>query len=254
MGDVRSAAVAARRGGGLPPGRLRPGRAERDHSGVDRSRHRDGDRLAHHGPGPSTETVVTSFSVIPDVTCSGTTSAVPMAWSTRNAQSVEFQVDGAPVTAGAGYAVSGTGNVLVPCDGKEHEVALVAAGTSGRASVSRQVNTFNLAAAGGRAADHAVQHARRRDLPGRHRRGGRGLGDAERAGRQLLGRRAAAAGRRRLPDHRHGQHRRAVRRHRPQDHADGDRHRAGGGLVAVGEHHGVDLAGHADGADLARRR
>jgi hypothetical protein len=94
-------------------------------------------------PATSTETVVTSFSVIPDVTCSGTTSAVPMAWSTRNAQSVEFQVDGAPVTAGAGYAVSGTGNVLVPCDGKEHEVALVAAGTSGRVSVSRQVNTFN---------------------------------------------------------------------------------------------------------------
>jgi hypothetical protein len=66
-----------------------------------------------------------------------------MAWATRNAQSVEFQVDGAAVTAGAGYAVTGTGNVLVPCDGKEHEVALVAAGTSGRTSVTRQVNTFN---------------------------------------------------------------------------------------------------------------
>ena len=43
--------------------------------------------------------------------------------------------------AGAGYPVSGTGNVAVPCDGKEHEVALVAGGAGGRASVSRQVNT-----------------------------------------------------------------------------------------------------------------
>ena len=94
------------------------------------------------GAAPSTETVITSFSVIPDVTCSGSTSAVPMAWATRNARSVEFEVDNAPVTAGAGYAVSGTGNVLVPCDGKEHEVAVVAVGASGRASVSRHVNTF----------------------------------------------------------------------------------------------------------------
>jgi hypothetical protein len=87
--------------------------------------------------------VITSFSVIPDVTCSGTTSSVPTAWSTRNAQTVGFEVDGAPVTAGAGYPLSGTGNVAVPCDGKEHEVALVAGGAGGRASVSRQVNTTN---------------------------------------------------------------------------------------------------------------
>jgi len=94
------------------------------------------------GPAAAGETVITSFSVIPDVTCSGTTSSVPMAWSTRNAQSVVFEVDGAPVTAGAGYPLSGTGNAQVPCDGKEHEVALVASGPGGRASVSRQVNTF----------------------------------------------------------------------------------------------------------------
>ena len=93
------------------------------------------------GPSPAGETVITSFSVIPDVTCSGTSASVPMAWSTRNAQAVTFEVDGGPVTAGAGYPLSGTGNVAVPCDGKEHEVALVASGTGGRASVSRQVNT-----------------------------------------------------------------------------------------------------------------
>ena len=90
-----------------------------------------------------TEPVITTFSVIPDVTCSGTTSSAPMAWSTRNAQTVGFEVDGAPVPAGAGYPLTGTGNVAVPCDGKEHEVALVAAGAGGRASVSRQVNTTN---------------------------------------------------------------------------------------------------------------
>jgi hypothetical protein len=87
------------------------------------------------------ETVITSFSVIPDVTCSGSTASVPVAWSTRDAQTVVFEIDGAPVSAGAGYPLSGTGNVPVPCDGKEHEVALVATGTGGQASVSRQVNT-----------------------------------------------------------------------------------------------------------------
>jgi hypothetical protein len=94
-------------------------------------------------PGSSSagEPVVSAFSVIPDLTCSGTTASVPMAWSTRDAQSVEFEVDGAPVPAGAGYPLRGTGNVTVPCDGREHEVTLVAAGTSGRAEVARHVNT-----------------------------------------------------------------------------------------------------------------
>ena len=45
-------------------------------------------------PSAAGETVIMSFSVIPDVTCSGTTSSVPMAWSTRNAQTVGFEVDG----------------------------------------------------------------------------------------------------------------------------------------------------------------
>ena len=31
------------------------------------------------GPSPAGETVITSFSVIPDVTCSGTSASVPMA-------------------------------------------------------------------------------------------------------------------------------------------------------------------------------
>ncbi len=94
-------------------------------------------------PPATGETVITSFSVIPDIACSGTSASVPMAWSTRHARTVEFEVDGAPVTAGAGYPLSGTGNVSVPCDGKEHEVALVASGPDGQVSVSRQANTSN---------------------------------------------------------------------------------------------------------------
>lgn len=92
-------------------------------------------------PAAAGETAVTSFSIIPDLTCSGTTASVPMAWSTRDAQSVGFEVDGAAVPAAAGYPLRGTGNVTVPCDGREHEVTLVATGTGGRAAVARHVNT-----------------------------------------------------------------------------------------------------------------
>jgi hypothetical protein len=88
-------------------------------------------------------TVITAFHVIGDVSCSGAQASVPMSWSTRDAQTVEFQVDGQPVGAGAGYPVSGTGNVAVPCDGREHEILLVASGSRGGASLSRHVNTSN---------------------------------------------------------------------------------------------------------------
>ena len=87
--------------------------------------------------------VITAFHVIGDVSCSGAQASVPMSWSTRDAQTVEFQVDGQPVGAGAGYPVSGTGNVAVPCDGREHEILLVASGSRGGASLSRHVNTSN---------------------------------------------------------------------------------------------------------------
>ena len=92
-------------------------------------------------PTPAGGPVITSFTLIADVTCSGTSASVPAAWSTRGAQAVNVEVDGAPVTAGAGYPLSGTGNVVVPCDGAEHRVALVATGGSAQTSVSRQVNT-----------------------------------------------------------------------------------------------------------------
>jgi hypothetical protein len=94
-------------------------------------------------PPPATDPVITAFQVIDDVSCSGAQASVPMSWATRNAQTVEFQVDGQPVGAGAGYPVSGVGKVAVPCDGHEHLVSLVAAGPGGQVRVSRQVNTSN---------------------------------------------------------------------------------------------------------------
>ena len=92
-------------------------------------------------PPPAGAPVVTSFQVIDDVTCSGSTVSVPASWATQNAQTVTFQVDGQAVGAGAGYPVSGAGKVAVPCDGREHQLLLVAAGPGGQVSKARHVNT-----------------------------------------------------------------------------------------------------------------
>ena len=86
--------------------------------------------------------VITAFQIIDDVSCSGSEASVPVSWLTRDAQTVEFEVDGRPVSAGAGYPLNGIGNVPVPCDGHEHRVVLVASGSGSRVSVARQVNTF----------------------------------------------------------------------------------------------------------------
>jgi hypothetical protein len=94
-------------------------------------------------PPPVGAPVITAFQVIDDVTCSGAQVSVPTSWATRNAQTVNFQVDGQPVGAGAGYPVNGVGNVAVPCDGRAHQVTLVAAGPGGQVGASRQVNTSN---------------------------------------------------------------------------------------------------------------
>jgi hypothetical protein len=85
--------------------------------------------------------VILAFQIIDDVSCSGSQASVPVSWLTRDAQSVAFEVDGQPVSAGAGHPVSGIGNVAVPCDGREHRVVLVASGEGSRVSVARHVNT-----------------------------------------------------------------------------------------------------------------
>jgi hypothetical protein len=94
-------------------------------------------------PPPVSGPVITSFTLIDDVTCSGAQASVPASWTTRGAQTVNFQVDGQPVSAGAGYPVSGVGKVPVPCDGREHLVTLFAAGQGGQVSLARHVNTSN---------------------------------------------------------------------------------------------------------------
>ncbi len=90
-------------------------------------------------PGP----VITAFHIINDVTCTGAQTAVPASWVTRLTTSVAFQVDGQPVSAGAGYPTSGKGNVPVPCDGKDHKVVLVASGEGTTSAVAAHVNTQN---------------------------------------------------------------------------------------------------------------
>jgi hypothetical protein len=89
--------------------------------------------------------VITAFQIIDDITCAGAQASVPVSWATRNAQTVEFQVDHQPVGAGAGYPVAGIGNVPVPCDGKSHTVLLAAFGSGVQVNAARQVNTSNSA-------------------------------------------------------------------------------------------------------------
>lgn len=87
--------------------------------------------------------VITAFHVITEVSCSGRAAAVPASWATRDARTVSFEVDGEPLPAAAGYPVSGTGNVPVPCDGKEHAIELVAANAGQTAARTQHVNTAN---------------------------------------------------------------------------------------------------------------
>jgi len=73
-----------------------------------------------NAPPPSSAPSITAFDLLEDVTCTGSTVEVAAGWSTSNAQAVNFSVDGQPLPAGAGFPVTGAGNVAVPCDGKSH--------------------------------------------------------------------------------------------------------------------------------------
>lgn len=87
--------------------------------------------------------VIIAFHVITEVDCTGSSAAVPVAWATRDATTVSFAVDGQPLSAAAGYPVSGTGNVPVPCDGMAHTIQLVAANAGQMVSRTQHVNTSN---------------------------------------------------------------------------------------------------------------
>lgn len=90
---------------------------------------------------PGSGPVITAFHVIGEITCSGSSAPAPASWSTRGAQTVSFEVDGQAPGAGAGYPVSGTGDIPVPCDGREHEVEIVAAAGGTQVTRSAHVNT-----------------------------------------------------------------------------------------------------------------
>ena len=151
-----------------------------------------------------------------------TQASVPASWTTQGAQTVSFSVDGQPVSAGAGYPVSGVGKVPVPCDGREHLVLLVASGPGGQVRPGPAREHLEQPAAAHRAVDHPVRPARRRHVQRHHRRGLGGLGDPEHPGGELLRGRSAVARRRGLPGHRGGADPRALRRGGAQGDVDGD--------------------------------
>lgn len=92
---------------------------------------------------PAGRPAITRFSVPAELRCGGAQASVPASWTTSDAAAVSLSVDGRPVPAGAGYPVSGTGGVPVPCDTREHTLVLTATSASGttRARHSATVNT-----------------------------------------------------------------------------------------------------------------
>ena len=80
--------------------------------------------------GGGTKPVIDSFSVTAPG-CQGDTVKVKATWQTTNAETVAFEVDGQNPGAQAGLPTSGTANIPdVPCDGKSHQITLVATSSS----------------------------------------------------------------------------------------------------------------------------
>ena len=75
---------------------------------------------------PAALPVIDNFSVQTGA-CSGNSLQVKASYQTSNATTVAFEVDGQAPGAQAGLETSGTANVPdVPCDGKSHQITLVA--------------------------------------------------------------------------------------------------------------------------------
>jgi len=80
--------------------------------------------------GGGTKPVIDSFSLTAPG-CQGDTVKVKATYSTTNAETVAFEVDGEDPGAQAGLPTSGKANVPdVPCDGKSHQITLVATSSS----------------------------------------------------------------------------------------------------------------------------
>lgn len=80
---------------------------------------------------PADHPSIDAFAMPAEVACTGAQAAVPVTWTTSNAEGVSFAVDGQSVPAGAGYPASGRGSVAVPCDNADHTVTLTAGGAGG---------------------------------------------------------------------------------------------------------------------------
>lgn len=87
---------------------------------------------------PAALPVIDNFTVTTGA-CSGNTLQVSATYSTSNATTVSFEVDGQAPGAQAGLDTSGTANVPdVPCDGKSHQITLVASNAQGQSSQASQ--------------------------------------------------------------------------------------------------------------------
>ncbi len=86
-----------------------------------------------------TAPAITAFSVPAEVSCTaGQSTPVGVTWTTENTEGVSFEVDGQPLSAAAGYPASGSGNVPVPCNNREHTITISTSG--GGTTVSRSLN------------------------------------------------------------------------------------------------------------------
>lgn len=89
-------------------------------------------------PVPRQRPAITRLSAPATEACTGSTVEVPLIWATRAADSVAVEVDGSPLSADAGRALSGSTAVPVPCDDATHTITLTAFG-AGTAAASHSV-------------------------------------------------------------------------------------------------------------------
>lgn len=82
---------------------------------------------------------ITRLSAPATQACEGDTADVTLLWATTGADSVAIAVDGQPLSADAGRALSGSAAVPVPCDDAEHRITLTASG-AGTAAATHSVD------------------------------------------------------------------------------------------------------------------
>lgn len=87
---------------------------------------------------PSTPTIA-DFTIPAEVSCTaGQQTEVAASWETKNTEGVDFEVNGQPLSAAAGYPASGSGNIPVPCNNRQNTITISTAG--GGSVASRTLN------------------------------------------------------------------------------------------------------------------